>query len=67
VKHGVRYDLCGHDHGYRTGITNGTTLVVTGGAGARLYHPLKDGGFNHYVAFTVVGTNVTFKPVPITR
>ncbi len=65
-KHGVRYDFCGHDHGYRSGITNGCTLIITGGAGAPLYHPTEEGGFNHYVEFTVKGTNVTFKVVQIT-
>ncbi len=64
-RYGVRYDFCGHDHGYRTGSTNGTTLIITGGAGAPLYYPTEEGGFNHYVAVTVQGTNVTFRPVPI--
>lgn len=64
--HGVRYDFCGHDHGYRSGTTNGTTLVVSGGGGAPLYHTEKGGGFHHYVEITVAGTNVTFKPVRVT-
>jgi hypothetical protein len=64
-KHAVRYDFCGHDHGYQTGITNGTTLIISGGAGAPLYHPANQGGFNHYVEFTVAGTNLSFRPVPI--
>lgn len=66
-KHGVRYDFCGHDHGYRTGSTNGTTLVVSGSAGAPLYHEKEAGGFNHYVAFAVAGTTVSFQAVPISR
>jgi Icc-related predicted phosphoesterase len=64
-KYHVNFDLCGHDHGFRTGRRNQTTVVVTGGAGARLYHAENEGGFHHYVEFTVKGTNVTFKPIPI--
>lgn len=64
-KHGVRYDLCGHDHGYRTAERDGTALVITAGGGASLYHPPEEGGFYHYVRFTVRGTNVTFEPVPV--
>ncbi len=63
---GVRFDFCGHDHGYRSGTTNGTTLVVSGGGGAPLYHAEKDGGFHHYVEVNVAGTNVTFRPVRVT-
>jgi predicted phosphodiesterase len=64
-KHAVRYDVCGHDHGYQTGSTNGTTLIISGGAGAPLYHTEDQGGFNHYVEFTVTGTNLSFRPVRI--
>ena len=64
-KHGVRYDLCGHDHRYRTGERDGTTLIITGGAGAPLYYPPEEGGFHHYVRFTVQGTDVRFDVVKI--
>jgi 3',5'-cyclic AMP phosphodiesterase CpdA len=64
-KHGVRYDLCGHDHGYRAATRDGTTLVVSAGGGAPLYHPPDKGGFHHYVLFSVRGTNTTFEPVKV--
>ena len=49
------------------GNRNGTTLIVSDGAGAGLYHPPDQGGFNHYVAFTVAGTNVSFQVVKLTK
>jgi 3',5'-cyclic AMP phosphodiesterase CpdA len=64
-KYHVRYEFCGHDHGFRTGVRNGTTLIVSGGAGAGLYHEANEGGFHHYVAFHVSGTNVSFQAVPV--
>lgn len=64
-KHGVRYDLCGHDHRYRTAERDGTTLITTGGAGAPLYYPPEQGGFHHYVRFTVRGTDVRFEAVKV--
>ena len=64
-KHGVRYDLCGHDHRYRAGERDGTTLIITGGAGAPLYYTSEEGGFNHYVRFTVRGTDLRFEVVKV--
>jgi 3',5'-cyclic AMP phosphodiesterase CpdA len=64
-KHGVRYDLCGHDHRYRTAERDGTVLITTGGAGAPLYYPPEQGGFHHYVRFTVRGTDVRFEAVKV--
>jgi hypothetical protein len=64
-KHAVRYDLCGHDHRYRTGERDGTTLIITGGAGAPLYYTPEEGGFNHYVRFTVRGTDLRLEVVKV--
>lgn len=64
-KHRVLFDLCGHDHVYRKGERDGTTLIVAGGGGAPLYHASDKGGFHHYVRFTVTGANVVFQPVMV--
>ncbi len=56
---GVAYVFAGHIHAYAQETRDGTTYVITGGAGAPLYEPPERGGFYHYVRVTVQGEEVS--------
>ena len=64
-KHSVDVVLAGHIHAYSEAVRDGTTYVITGGAGAEPYvhnHPY---AFYHYLRVTVSGTGVRIEVVPI--
>lgn len=45
--------FCGHEHLYNKTVIDGLTQIITGGAGASLHAPEKEGGFFHYLYVTV--------------
>lgn len=42
-----------HEHLYNKTVIDGVTQIITGGAGAPLHAPKKEGGFFHYLYITV--------------
>ncbi len=65
-KHQVAYVFAGHIHAYSQAQRDGTTYVITGGAGAPLYVAGHPGAMYHYVQMKVEGTQVSTEVVPIT-
>jgi 3',5'-cyclic AMP phosphodiesterase CpdA len=64
-KHQVAYVFTGHIHAYSQEERDGTTYVITGGAGAPPYSEDHPDAFFHYVQVTIVGTEVSTRVVPI--
>lgn len=54
----VEYVFAGHIHGFSRAERDGTTYIVTGGAGSPLHLPREIGGFYNYVRVTVDGDRV---------
>lgn len=52
--------ICGHLHDYARDAYNGTALIVTGGAGAKLHN---EGAFHHMVLFDVTPLGFTDRVV----
>jgi predicted phosphodiesterase len=65
-KHQVAYVFAGHIHAYSQAERDGTTYVITGGAGAPLYTAGHPGAMYHYIQVKVEGTQVSTEVVPIT-
>lgn len=61
----VAYVFAGHIHAYSRAVRDGTTYIVTGGAGAELYTQGHPNAFHHYVRVTVEGTQVSTEVVHI--
>lgn len=65
VKHEVAYVFSGHIHAYSQTEQDGTTYVITAGAGAPLYTEGHPNAFYHYVQVWVEGTRVRTEVVRI--
>ncbi|TXT56804.1 MAG: 3',5'-cyclic adenosine monophosphate phosphodiesterase CpdA (modular protein) [Candidatus Thorarchaeota archaeon] len=55
----------GHIHMFNSVVKNGTTHVISGGAGASLYASYEDGGFYHYTNVTLCPNNLHIEPIEI--
>ena len=56
VKYGVRAVFCGHNHIFWHQPKDGVDYFISGGGGAPLDASPQDGGYLHYVVFTVDGS-----------
>lgn len=61
----VKCVFAGHIHGYARGELDGVEEIVTAGAGAPLYLPRFNGGFNHYVKVRADNDNVSYEVVKL--
>jgi hypothetical protein len=59
VRYGVRNVFCGHEHLIYKSERDGVTYWVSGGAGAPNDAPPEEGGYQHYLQFTVDGEKVS--------
>ncbi|NYT11209.1 MAG: hypothetical protein GKC03_01500 [Methanomassiliicoccales archaeon] len=61
----VEIVLNGHVHMFNHTFRNGTDYFISGGAGGNLYVPLDDGGFYHFLVFTVTPTSINWEVVEV--
>ena len=59
VKYKVRAVFCGHNHIYWHQVKDGVDYFISGGGGAPLDASPENGGYLHYVVFTVDGSKFT--------
>lgn len=59
VQYGVKHVFCGHEHLYYKSVQDGVTYWVSGGGGAPADAAPEEGGFQHYILFTVDGEKVS--------
>ncbi|MDK2930890.1 MAG: hypothetical protein PWR07_1021 [Bacillota bacterium] len=64
-EHEVLAVFSGHVHLFSCRELNGVTYVTTGGAGAPLYAPRREGGFYHYTLVRVNGNRVKIEAKPV--
>ncbi len=60
-RYGVRYVFSGHEHIYGHVKKDGITYLTTGGGGTHLYADEENGGFHHFLFFTVRGDDIRFE------
>jgi predicted phosphodiesterase len=61
----IDYVLNGHIHIYHEEVMNETQYIISGGAGAALYAPPEEGGYHHFLMFTVTGDSITWEVVEV--
>ena len=61
----VDYVFAGHIHAYAQAERDGVTYIITGGAGAPLYHSGHPQAFYHYLRVRVRGEDVTVQVVKL--
>lgn len=60
VKYGVKYVFSGHEHLFAQSVHDGISYLVSGGGGAPSSDSPVEGGFQHYLLFTVDGDKVAY-------
>ncbi len=60
-RYGIKYVLMGHEHIYSRVEKDGIIYLTTGGSGASLYADEKNGGFHHFLFFTVRGDEIRYE------
>jgi 3',5'-cyclic AMP phosphodiesterase CpdA len=61
----VEIVLNGHIHMFNHTSRNGTDYFISGGAGGNLYVPPEEGGFHHFIVFTVTPTSIDWEVVEV--